>query len=73
VYGPGLSPDEKERALATAKYALITLPPRELPWTDRWRRRLRPESFEPEDILAVLKQSGFRPVYTNDQFQVFVR
>jgi 4-amino-4-deoxy-L-arabinose transferase-like glycosyltransferase len=67
----GLSKEEKQRALATSRYALVTLPPAEISWIEALRRRLKGESVVPTDISPWLGEAGFRPVHSNATFVVW--
>jgi 4-amino-4-deoxy-L-arabinose transferase-like glycosyltransferase len=73
VYSHRTLDDEKERALATSRYALVTLPPQTVSARTAWRRRLKGEAFAVEDITPELSQAGFRPIYTNINFVVYGR
>jgi 4-amino-4-deoxy-L-arabinose transferase-like glycosyltransferase len=74
VYSNSFRHEEMQRALATSKYALVTLPPQETSWVDAWRRRLKRESLKVEKIDSVLDAAGFRTiVHSNEHFVVYLK
>jgi len=73
IYSSRFAPEEMQRALATSKYALVTLPPERTSTIDAWRRRIKREPLMPENVDSVLEQGGFRAIHTNEHFMVYAR
>jgi 4-amino-4-deoxy-L-arabinose transferase-like glycosyltransferase len=73
IYSRFVPAEERQRALATSAYALVTLPPKQVSRLEGWRRWLKRERFTPDNIDDVLHQAGFHPVYTNADFVVLAR
>jgi hypothetical protein len=71
IYSPGVPEEERQRALRTSRYAIVTSPPERTSRLDMWRRKIKKQVFKPEDIQPTLLSAGFNPVYTNSSFIVY--
>jgi hypothetical protein len=62
---------EKQRARQICKYALVTSPPRETGWLERWRLKVKHDYVEPEKLEWLEKEGGFHRIYSNSTFTVY--
>jgi hypothetical protein len=63
----------KDRALATASWALVTHPEHATGWTEKLRRRFKQLEPQVEDMTWLERDAGFVKVYDTEQFTVYKR
>jgi hypothetical protein len=63
----------KDRALATATWALVTHPERGTEWSEKLRRRVKQLELQVEDMSWLEREAGFEKVYETAEFSVYRR
>jgi 4-amino-4-deoxy-L-arabinose transferase-like glycosyltransferase len=71
LYSIFLPESERQRAREIAKYALVTFPPAETTWLERWRLRIKQDYNAPEPVDWLEREAGFHRIYTNASFAVY--
>lgn len=63
----------KNRALATASWALVTNPEQSTEWTEKLRRRVKQLEVQVEDMSWLEREGRFMKVYETPEFVVYKR
>ncbi|MEM8955462.1 MAG: hypothetical protein AAGD22_15015 [Verrucomicrobiota bacterium] len=71
IWSPGMGEEERERALETSKWLLVTKRPSVEAWYEKVRNRVKRHSREPEDMLWLTEQDGVTLVHDSDGFSVY--